>query len=178
MRGKLAKSVMEHEEGLNYLWVRIEPLEASGPLRLYVKLPEGVRRRTIRTGFDETESGAIVIPAGRSQGGADVYVELYTVEPTECGDFDVIVTLAYTDSTGRACEIERRIPLRIMREEEIADPLVDEETAERIHRLEPMRTARAESDRFRFYSSKDLIRIDPNVLSEQEKKYRIDWRLG
>ncbi|WP_227013524.1 hypothetical protein [Paenibacillus psychroresistens] len=90
------------------------------------------------------------------------------------GGKTIIITITYRENSGKFNRIEHFIPLQILPEAELKDMQVDEAVLQKVKELKQKQII--EQDReFLVYSPTNILRIDPNKLSDLEKKYRIDF---
>lgn len=179
---KLAKSKMEHEEGMNYLWIRVpSPEVIINKVRIEVTLPEGVFRSTNLNGYAEDEFGTILIDEFRR--GQDVFIEFYTQNPVSCGEVKIDVIVGYYETKQKIKEVGESIPLILVCEEEMDDLIIDEEVVERLKDLSSFMNQNKENEdketQFIIYLPQ-VAQLEEQI-SELERKYRIelkndDWR--
>lgn len=88
----LAKSAIENEEGMNHLWIQLAPAAGSVKnARIQVSLPSGIHRLRNLSGFDEEQTGEILII--NPQVINDVVIEIFTREPITYGEKTITVAL-------------------------------------------------------------------------------------
>lgn len=174
---KLAKSKMEHEEGMNYLWIRIpSPKVTANKVRIEMNLPEGVFRSTNLNGYAEDEFGTILIDEFRR--GQDVFIEFYTQNPISCGEVKIDVIVGYYENKLKIEELDESIPLILACAEELDDLIIDEEVVERLKDLSSIMNQNKENKD----KETQFIIFPPQVIqlekqiSELERKYRIDFK--
>lgn len=178
IKARLAKTLLEHEEGLNYLWIRLVPgTDDTGQgieqACLHIALPAGVRRLPNLSGYAERESGGIVIDDLHRP--HDIFIELFTAEPASCGSHTIRIAMQYRDIEGREGVLEHVILLTIVsEEEELESVVIDDEVVDRINRLQRGCDDRSGASDPLEYGPGRLIRIDPYACSEPERKYRIE----
>lgn len=116
---KLAKSMMEHEEGMNHLWIQIirDGNTTDKPLELQIHLPDGVYRSVNLNGYAEIEQKRTVL----GPHDTEVLFEIYTEEAIPCGEAIIQVTL-YSDERV----ITQDIALQLVTEEEMDQVQIDE----------------------------------------------------
>lgn len=169
---RLAKAVMENEEGLNHLWIRWVPEGETSGVRIRISLPKGIYRKRNSSGYRESESGEIRI--ARRPGVHDIIVELFTSQPTPPGARTIVVS-ARREEDERVCERFRHsVTLEVLLEEDIGDVPVDPEVLRLVKSLEPEWEGEP-NDRIERLLPPQVITIDPNKLSDLEKKYRVDF---
>jgi hypothetical protein len=79
IRVKLAKSVMENEEGMNHLWVQLSPIGEVQDAKIQIFMPTGVHRHLNLNGIREMESGEIAINDPLKE--VNILIEIFTREP-------------------------------------------------------------------------------------------------
>lgn len=166
---KLAKSAMEHEEGLNHLWLRFVDdaiAEKTDSVQVSFRLPEGVLRLHNLNGFPEDRDGAIRLEAPLR--GKDIVIEMYTLDTAPCGLWDVSAVLEYRDGVGALRKYEQTIPMALVSEGEMQDIVVDEEVVRRVTSMRP-----SSSERWEFVRIPPMF-LEHKEMSSWEKKYRID----
>ncbi|RKN86552.1 hypothetical protein [Paenibacillus ginsengarvi] len=172
MMCKLAKSVMENEEGLNHLLIKWGERSGDGLVRVRIRLPEGIYRKPNLSGYPETNSGDIVVAYGSK--ARQIVVELYTSEPIDAGMKTVVIEAAFESEDGLLNWRQHAVSFEARLEDKMEDAEVDPEVAEVVKRLQP---CQASDPDYRFEKLTPLkpIRIAPLQLSDLEKKYRIDY---
>ncbi|MCM3273374.1 hypothetical protein [Paenibacillus elgii] len=171
---RLAKQAMEHEEGMNHLWVRFELPRAGSitDVRLTVDLPEGVHRSLNLNGYPETDRGAILL--GDSPEDYDVILELYTEEAAACGRAEIGIAVEYKDGETEVCAIQG-ISLELKAEDETEDWPVDEEVVERVKALQSSFKDKAAERAREFVIVPPIVKPRSGYFENWEKKYRIDY---
>lgn len=171
---RLAKQVMEHEEGMNHLWVRIELPRAGSitDVRLTVDLPEGVHRSPNLNGCPETDRGAILL--GDSPEDHDVFLELYTEEAAACGRTELRIAMEYKDGETEVRAVQS-ISLELKAEDDKEDWPIDEEVVDRVKALQCRLQDRAAEPAREFVILPTIIRQRSGDFADWEKKYRIDY---
>lgn len=166
---RLAKSIMENEEGLNHLWILLsDDLFDYKELQLNVQLPEGVHRLPNLNGHAENES---IMPDLSK--GQDVLLEIYTEDAIECGERIITVSLVYSDGRKQN-EMSHNIPVTFVNDEEIEAVSIDEEVVDRLKELR--NTSPRET-----LETTDCVNIRPNTVVKSnkfsflEEKYRVDY---
>lgn len=172
IRVKLAKSAMEHEEGMNHLWIQLDPIGDVQNAKIQIKLPAGVHRHLNLNGFTEMESGEIIIDDPLTV--VNVLIEIFTREPIRLGEKTIIIALTYRVKEGYPSRIEHFFPLNIVDEDEIDNVSIDEEVVNKLKLLKQYDNSFCGS-KFIEYTPMKILRIDPNHCSDLEKKYRIEY---
>jgi hypothetical protein len=167
----LAKSSIENEEGMNHLWIQLAPVGPFGNARIQISLPSGIHRLRNLTGFEEEQTGEIIIHNPRIAN--DIVIEIFTREPVTSGEKTISVAFCYNDGNGRITRIEHFVPLKVVPEEEIDDAIIDEVVVSKIKELQLQHEA-SQVQEFIEYAPPKIIRIDSSQASEWEKKYRIE----
>ncbi|WP_010491064.1 hypothetical protein [Paenibacillus elgii] len=170
---RLAKQAMEHEEGMNHLWVRFELPRAGNitDVRLTVDLPQGVHRSPNLNGYPETDRGAILL--GDSPEDYDVILELYTEEAAACGRAEIGIAVEYKDGETEIRAVQS-ISLELKAEDETEDWPVDEEVVERVKALQSSLKDKAAERAPEFVIVPPIVRPRSEYFEDWEKKYRID----
>ena len=171
IRMRFAKSAMEHEEGMNHLWLQIVPPGAAQNVRLQLILPAGLHRSPDLSGAVEDGNGRIRI--NEVLAVTDLYIEIFTREPIPCGKYRLAAELSYTDGNGVFTTVREDIPLLLVSEEEAAEIRTDEEVVRRIKELRFVPDSGGLNSSNEYTPAK-LIRIDSSHVSEWEKKYRVE----
>lgn len=170
---KLAKSFLEHEEGLNHLWIQLAAVGDVRKARIQLALPAGIHRLPNLNGYAEDQEAQILLDNPKQS--TDLLIEIFTREPISCGEKTIQITLSYLEQEGTPICIEHKVSLTIANEEEIDDAGIDEEVVNKVKELR-QRNAAIDIHEFREYPQPKLLRIDPAACSEWEKKYRVDGR--
>jgi hypothetical protein len=175
MKIRLAKSVLEHEEGMTHLWIQwAKPNRRFLIAKIRIILPAGVHRLRNMNGWREDSAGDILI--GDVSAAADVFVEVFTREPVAPGEKSVIIELSFREEEGSFCRLEQHVPLTIVSEDDIEDAAIDEEVVEKWKEL---RQSIVESDNTHYFytdcTPAKVVWMDRKE-SEWEKKYRIEGR--
>lgn len=168
---RYAKSAIENEEGMNHLWLQITPLGSVQNARVQITLPAGLHRMRNLNGTDEDNAGVISVLDPLAV--ADLFLEIFTLEPIPCGMHYITVELSYKDCVGSVTSIRQEIPLIVVPEEESGDIDTDEEVVRRIKELQLLPGSGGMKEDNEFLPVK-LIRMDSSTVSEWEKKYRVE----
>lgn len=166
-----AKSKIEHQEGLNHLWLQLQPIGHVTNARLQIVLPAGVFRRRNMSNFYENDAGEIVIY--QPDVADDLIIEIYTQEPVRSGTKTILFVLSFEDANGTFNRLEHFVPIEVVHDDEMDDISTDEEVVKKIMELRPYSDGDKNGDVSEYYRSKTL-RIDPGPYSDLEKKYRIE----
>ncbi|QTH45192.1 hypothetical protein J4772_12730 [Cohnella sp. LGH] len=175
LRLRLAKSMMEREEGMNHLWIQLLPKENSTVEKAEVRfqMPTGLYRSPNLNGHEESESGGILIDWAAHNN--DVLLELYTQTAIRSDESFIIVTVSFKDSEDRWIEISEMIVVRFVAEEEMEETLeLDQQV---IKRVKELRNGAAE------WPDTDDLAIAPprsyelrnNKYAYLEQLYRVDF---
>ncbi|WP_238649577.1 hypothetical protein [Paenibacillus piscarius] len=167
----LAKSALEHEEGINVLWIQLAPLPQARKTCVQLYLPPGIHRARNLNDMEEDSSGILSIP--EPQAAADLFIEIFTREPIVCGMYSITIEVTYTDEAGAATSVKRGIPLKVVADDEAAELVADPEVVRRVKELQ-RRADTFTPDPYIEYPPAKLIRLDASQMSEWEKKYRVD----
>ncbi|BFH61880.1 hypothetical protein [Paenibacillus azoreducens] len=162
---RLAKSMMEHEEGMNHLWIQISRDEnaAAKPLELQIQLPDGIYRSVNLNGYAENEQKRVML----GPLDTEVLFEIYTEEAIKCGEAAIQVTVFSGEKV-----ITQDISLQLVTEEEMDQVQIDEQVVERVKTLETNSDTCNSCDKN--WLPKVRI-IQSHELSELEKRYRVDY---
>ncbi|WP_088833185.1 hypothetical protein [Paenibacillus tyrfis] len=171
---RLAKQAMEHEEGMNHLWVRFDLPQAGSitDVRLAVDLPLGVHRSPNLNGYPETDLCIILL--GNSPEDHDVFLELYTEEAAACGRAELGIVVEYKDGETEVRAVQG-ISLELKAEDDAEDWPVDEEVVERVKALQCRLQDRAAERAREFVIVPPIVRPRSGYFEDWEKKYRIDY---
>ncbi|WP_199615272.1 hypothetical protein [Paenibacillus alkalitolerans] len=170
---RCAKSAIENEEGMNHLWVQLTPIaQATGTARVQLTLPTGLHRLPNLNGFEEDDTGEVLIHNPRI--ASELFIEIFTRELVSCGEKTITVALCYKYGNGCVTRVEHFVPMKVVMEEEIENAAVDEEVVRKIKELQQLQNVDDNLQDITDYTPAKLIRMDPNQLSEWERKYRIE----
>lgn len=164
---RLAKSMMENEEGMNHLWIRLlddEKVKIQG-YELYIQLPIGIYRSYNLNGFAENEQEHVVVDALDE----DVVIEIFTQDAIQCGETTIIVHLCSANIT-----ISKEISFLLVKEDEMDTVEIDEQVIERIKALDNAAPSYDEGAFIEFIQPK-ILKKSANEFSHLEKQYRIDY---
>lgn len=166
---RLAKSMLENEEGMNHLEIQISPTSSYllKDARLFIHLPVGVYRLENLNTFYEDSNGVIVLDNVSCK--QNIIVELYTQELIECEETKISVDLSYKDHKNNVISISESIPLYIVNEEEMEEVTLNEEVIDNIKNL------LKEDTEQEFVLIPPKIQTTNNQISNLERKYRIDF---
>jgi hypothetical protein len=174
IKAKLAKSRMEHEEGMNHLWIQMNDLDAQSlvDVRVIIILPQGVERLQNLNGYGEDSSGGIWL--GDIVDAQELLIEIYTKNPVPCGNENIVIELFCKESK----KFEYVLPLLLVTEEEMEGLVIDEEVIARLKELKasPKHDLK-EADQL-FVVMRPPMYVISKEMSDLEKKYRIDFRMG
>lgn len=176
---RLAKSVLEHEEGLNHVLIQIIPPEGSEHAVVRFLLPEGISMGEAYGASETDGSGNMLLYTLASMN--ELLVEIYTGEAVFCGEVSLGVVVLYTDLHGNEETEQLALPLRIAEAEsaEAEEPGLDEEVVNKVKALAGLRgkTARNYSGGTGSVDCTPPCKqtaFDPHYRSELEKQYRVD----
>jgi len=171
---RMAKSIMEQEEGMNHLWIQLLPTEFSAieKAQVSIQLPNGLYRAPNLNGYEESESNGIFINLSHDK---DVLLELYTQTAVDFDEASVIVTLSFKETENRWKEFSKDVTVRFATEEEMEEILeLDQQVIERVKELRDPAAGVPNSD--------DLVILRPrtyelrnNEYAYLEQKYRVDY---
>ena len=173
----LAKSILEHEEGLNHLLIQIGPLLEAEYAAIRLQLPEGVYLGEASGDCLRDDLGGYILQApGRTN---ELLVEIYTREAIQLGLVNLGITVAYEDKHGREISDVLTVLLNIVEAEsaEAEEIRIDEEVVRKVKQaVWSQRSATHPSgntDILDCTPAKQLT-YDPHYRSELEKQYRIE----
>jgi len=166
---KLAKSMMENEEGMNHLWIRLldDEIVTVQAYELQIDLPEGMYRSPNLNGFIENELEHVIVDAPHEA----VILEIFTQNAIPCGEKTITVHLCSAKST-----ITEAISLLIVEEEEMGTVEIDEQVIERIKTLSSAAPSFDKETTIEFTPPK-ILKQRSNEFSHLEKQYRVDYEL-
>lgn len=165
---RLAKRLMENQEGMNHLWIQIlqdEPtvLEKS---EMCIQLPNGVYRSYNLNGYTENECNHIFLDSMDKE----VMIEIFTQDEIACGEVTICVTLTSCELT-----ITREISLRIVYEDDMDLVEIDEQVVERIKQLGSANISSNEENTDPIFNQPRVLKLRDNKFSYLTEKYRVDY---
>ncbi|MBB6695324.1 hypothetical protein H7B90_28400 [Cohnella xylanilytica] len=165
---KLAKSMMENEEGMNHLWVRVLREERAEPRKseIRIRLPNGLYRSPNLNGLVENVRGNIAMDSFDQE----VICEIFTQDPVECGDKTIVVTLLSNETT-----VSEEIRIRVVHEDDMDSVEIDEQVVERIKEISRAPIPPINEATNTIFLQPRVPVIRENKFSYLEKKYRIDY---
>lgn len=175
---RLAKSVLENEEGMNHLWVHLEPLGGVKQAVLELRLPEGIHWDGKAKGYPQDTRGRVIIEQPEMPN--DLLMGIYTIQPIDCGSVSLSIHVSFIDHSGMEICNTLLVPLSIVDAEGVDEEKVeiDEEVVRRVKEqalTEPTSTHPDGSECGMLDCSlPKLIRYDPHYRSELEEKYRVE----
>lgn len=165
---KLAKSLMEIEEGMNHLWIQIlrdEKVE-SQKSELHIQLPNGVYRSRNLNGYAENEREQIVLEVQDKE----VMIEIFTQDAIACGEVTISVALYSNENS-----ISKEIPIHLVDENEMDMVEIDEQVVERIKELSNTNNPPNNEETNIVFIQPKVLETRDNEFSDLEKKYRVDY---
>ncbi|NEW05016.1 hypothetical protein GK047_03150 [Paenibacillus sp. SYP-B3998] len=171
MTVRFAKSKLENEEGMNHLWIQIASIGEVEDARIQIVLPVGIHRMPNLTLLPEAPTGEILLKDLTS--ATDLFIEILTRGPVPCGQTELVFALSCKDKQGNGSRIEQVIPLTIADEDGMDNVLLDDEVVKRIKQLQQPIEGCTHNQRID-YVPRQIVKIDSNLCSDLEKKYRID----
>jgi hypothetical protein len=115
---KLAKSIMENEEGMNHLWIQLFPDVETKNAEIDVQLPDGIHRLHNLNGYVENESKHILLDLTKDK---DVLIELFTQDPITYGTATIVITLIVGKN-----ELIQKIPIYLVTDDEMEGLVVNQ----------------------------------------------------
>ncbi|PEA21421.1 hypothetical protein COK06_09445 [Bacillus cereus] len=173
MKIKLAKSMIENEEGTNHVLIEIPDSLSYVSAEIAISLPSGVSRSKNENGFYEDEFGTIFID--NISGKLQLLIEFFTEEPVSCGKEMIAVNVIYKDKEGKETCINEFLPLLIAQEDEMDELVVDKEVTDLVKRFLTGEITAEEDEDSEFVNIRPKTQQINNQFSELEKKYRIDF---
>lgn len=171
---RLAKSIMEREEGMNHLWIQLSPMDCSisDQAEVSIALPHGLYRMPNLNGYKEWDSNGILIHLSRDK---DILLELYTQRAVDFDEACIMVTLRFKDAENRWNKFSQMISVRFGAEEEIEKTLVlDQQVIKRVKELRNHAISEPHSDDFVIVRPR-IYELTDNEYAYLEKKYRVDY---
>ncbi|GMK43181.1 hypothetical protein PghCCS26_03080 [Paenibacillus glycanilyticus] len=167
---RLAKSMMENEEGLNHLWIRLAEGDQSEitDIQINVGMPEGIFRLPNLNHHKEDEAGTIVLAKTD-----DLMLEIYTTNQIACGDHAITVDIVFMDWQKHRCMQSVSIPIRVVLADEMETVEIDDEVVNRVTQL-AIKQASNELDEFEVIGIRPKRLTLNNEYSFLEQKYRVD----
>lgn len=164
---KLAKSMMENEEGMNHIWIQIFRNEESVPqiTEMEIQLPNGIYRSCNLNGYAENGREQILLGSKDKE----VMIEIFTQDAAACGEVIISVALLSREKT-----ITREIPIRLVCEDEMDLVKIDEQVVERIKELGNANITPSSKDTDTVFIQPRVLRSKHNEFSYLEEKYRVD----
>ncbi|OPH58353.1 hypothetical protein BC351_23600 [Paenibacillus ferrarius] len=171
---RLAKSIMEQEEGMNHLWIQIFPADFSTVVKaeVCIELPNGLHRAPNLNGYDESESKIIWLEISQDK---DIFVELYTQAAVDCGEALITVTLRYKDQSNSCKELIQQIPIRFVSEDDMDDLEIDEQLIEHLKELGSSTGILPKTEIEFVNIQPKIVDLRSNKYAYLEKKYRVDY---
>lgn len=171
---RMAKSIMEQEDGMNHLWIQFlsEELVTIEKAEVCIELPSGLHRTPNLNSYVENETGCIVLNLSHD---TDILLEIYTQTAVDFDEARIVVTLRFQDSENQWKQFNKDIYVHFVSEEELEGTL--ELDLQVIERVKELRTHAAEES-----NSVEFVIIQPrtydhtdNEYAYLEKKYRVDY---
>ncbi|WP_232695750.1 hypothetical protein [Brevibacillus daliensis] len=164
---KLAKSLMENEEGMNHLWIQILWEESVyQKSEMQIQLPKGIYRSHNLNGYAENERKQIVLDSKDKE----VMIEIFTQDAIACGEVIISVTLFSCEKS-----ISKEIPIHLVSEDEMDMVEIDEQVVERIKELGNANFPPTSEDTNIVFIQTKVLEARNNEFSYLEKKYRVDY---
>ena len=175
MKIKLAKSLMENEEGTNHLWIKIPTIASltAKHVQISIHLPKGLYRLKNLNGYYEDKSGTIFIDDFSKKD--DLIIEIFTQEQISCKEEMINVDFKYKEKLVQEGRISQCILLSFVREDEMDYVVIDEEVADRVKQLLNLPNDDEMSQEMEFVMITPKIQNVSNQISYLERKYRIDF---
>ncbi len=170
---RLAKSIMEREEGMNHLWIQLSPWDSSlhDKAKLRIALPDGLFRTPNLNRYEENDSIGILLDLSKDQ---DVLFELYTQSAVDCGKASIKVVLNYKDNHNNRKALSQEVSIQFVNEDEMDSLEIDEQVIERVKEIASHVASSSAPHN-------DLVNIRPRIYEIRsneyaylEKKYRLE----
>jgi hypothetical protein len=174
---RLAKSVLENEEGMNHLWVHLEPLDGVKQAVLELQLPAGIQWDGKASAYPQDTSGRVIIEQPEMPN--DFLLGIYTVRAMDCGMVNLSIHVSCIDHSGMKRSKSVIVPLTIVDAEGVDEETVeiDEEVVRRVKEQALTEAASTHPDGgILDCTLPKLIRYDPHYRSELEEKYRVEGK--
>ncbi|RXZ77806.1 hypothetical protein EBB07_27435 [Paenibacillaceae bacterium] len=174
---RTAKRKMEHEEGLNHLWIRLlnEPARQPGKAILQVELPEGFHRDGNLNGFCERASGEIELDLAQQQ---EVFIPFFTEDAIPCGEYVIVVTLAAGVEQAELFNCRLAIAAIATDGGDAEELEIDQEVIDRLAAFRlPSGDDHPNQTEFVIIAPQ-VLDIQDKELSQLEKQYRVDYEMN
>lgn len=172
---KVAKSVMEKEEGMNHLWVQLDSptiLVGAEKAELTIDLPNGLYRAPNLNGHVESAANEILLDLSLER---DVLVELYTEAAVDYDEARIVVALRFKDAAGDDLTCTEEIVIRFAADEEVEETVtLDMQVIERVKEL-GSRTTGEQGAKDEFVILQPSVYAHKNKYDYLVEKYRIDY---
>ncbi|WP_028610855.1 hypothetical protein [Paenibacillus harenae] len=166
---RLAKSIMENEDGLNHLWIRLSGTDPYDRKRVQmnINMPDGLLRLPNLNGCSEDPAGKMELAQSD-----DILLEVYTEDQVACGVYMISVDISYLDVRNPLRMMLIAIPVRLVTEDEMDGVVIDDEVVNRLKQLKG-KAASNETDEINVFGIRPIS--VKNEFSFLEQKYRIDY---
>lgn len=171
---RMAKAKMEHEDGMNHLWIQLlsEEFATIEKAEVSIKLPSGLYRTPNLNGYVENETDCIVLNLSHD---TDILLELYTQSAVDFEEARVVVTLRFKDIENQWRGLNKDITVRFVTEEELEETLeLDLQVIERVKELRNLAVNESNSDELFIVQPRKYEHRD-NEYAYLEKKYRVEF---
>ena len=172
---RLAKSMMEREEGMNHLWIQLRPSECSTveQAEVRIQMPNGLYRDPNLNGYEESDGHVIFLDLSHHK---DVLLELYTQTAVDLEEVYIEVTLKYQADKNWWVEFSERIAVRLIDEEELGEtPELDQQVIERVKELRYNGANVLNTDDDSEISLPRIYELRNNKYGYLEQKYRVEY---
>ncbi|KWX70115.1 hypothetical protein [Paenibacillus jilunlii] len=172
---RFAKSYLEHEEGINHLWIRLPPLIGMKRAAVGMQLPVGIYWTEDAGAYPMDADGQIRLEPSNSP--SELLLEIYTLQPISPGLTELIFTVSCIEGSGEEWAHSFAVPLMIVDEEEAEPPVMDHEIVRKVKGRQWHNSQHPVDQGNREpldCTPRKQIRYDPHYRSELEKQYSIE----
>ncbi|MNI01395.1 hypothetical protein D3C73_542350 [compost metagenome] len=172
---RFAKSYLEHEEGINHLWVKLPPLAGVKRAAAGMQLPEGVFWNGDAGECSVGADGQMFLESANAP--SELLLEIYTLQPVSPGLTELIFTVSCIGGSGEEWTRSFAVPLMIVDEEEAEPPVMDHEIVRKVKERQwhnPKHPGDQGNREPLDCTPRRQIRYDPHYRSEMEKQYSIE----
>ncbi|WP_151736253.1 hypothetical protein [Paenibacillus tengchongensis] len=170
------KPLLEHEEGMNHLWVQVPPMAGIKAAWLQLQLPAGIYAGDGDDAGRMDSSGRRILPYPDSS--SELLFAVYTEHPIACGITAVILRLDTEDAAGNLSSESWTVPLRIVdaAEAEQLELELDEELVTKIKERAAGRDQETQEDERELLdcTPAKIIRFEAGHRSALEKELWIE----
>ncbi|MNO36522.1 hypothetical protein D3C76_265910 [compost metagenome] len=171
---RFAKSFLEHEEGINHLWIKLEPLAGVKRAAVKLQLPKGIFWTEDAGVYPIDADSQIILESAHSP--SELLLEIYTLQPIGCGPAELIFTVSCVEAGGGERSESFAVPLLIVDEEVAEPPVIDYEIVQKVKERHWRNTFPFDHDNKEPLDCTPgrQIRYNPHFRSELEKQYSVE----